>query len=504
MATELSRVATQGSASEYEAWSRRLQALDGRTWLALDDAARRHSYTAGTAGGTPVSGTRGWLGSSLDEPTGLVATVTSMHVDGRFRQRAVRVLSTGRSPLRPAALALRSLDHVAEIREDAVTALLAHLEFHGAGPSLAVLLAARRRRRSAGALTAVARRLLEEAGPERIVAVLGHSPDRLVRRWSYELGHDHGALSVETLLDVVRGDDDQLLRATAAQWLAELAQPQVLTALLTARSTDARLVALSRLPDQHLPPPTLLPLLADRSSRVRETARWRAKRAGLDAAEWYRRQLIAASGGPRRLAACLEGLAAVGLGADRELAGGHLFHSAPSVRAAAVTAFASLSEAAHVRRELGPLLVDTSPRVAITAARALGRAGATAADADAAWSSDQAWSRRAAWHLSRSGGSWDRVEADLRAACDVDPAFSGLGRSGVRNWLLGQAATTWAPLGDQQRQRLEGLLARAGLTVDQRRTVAFHARIEHSTEPPVDALRGGRRSPARLNLWWRR
>lgn len=504
MATELARVATHGSVFEYETWAHRLQGLDGRTWLALDDAARRHSYTAGRAGGTPVSGTRGWLGSGLDEPTGLVATVTSMHVDGRFRQRAVRVLSAGHSPLRPAALALRSLDHVAEIREDAATALLADLDLRGAGPSLAVLLAARRRHRSAEALAAVAQRLLAEAGAERIVADLGHSPDRLVRRWSYDLGHSHGALSVETLLDVVHGDDDQLLRATAAQWLAESAEPQVLATVLAARSTDARLVALSRLPDQHLPPPTLLPLLADRSRRVRETARWRAKRAGLDAAEWYRGELITASGGPRRLAACLEGLAAVGLVADGELAGAHLVHTAPSVRAAAVTAFASLSEAADVRRDLGPLLVDASPRVAITAARALGRAGATVADADAAWSSDQVWSRRAAWQLSRTGGSWDRVEADLRAACDVDAALSGLGRAGVRNWLLGQAAATWAPLGDQQRQRLEGLLARAGLPVDERRTVAFHARIEHNAELPVDALPGGRRSPSRLSGWWRR
>ena len=504
MAAELARVATEGSEPEYEAWARRLQALDGRTWLALDDAARRHSYTAGTAGGTAVSGTRGWLSSGLDEPTGLVATVTSMHVDGRFRQRAVRVLAAGHSPLRPAALALRSLDHVAQIREDAVTGLLARLELHGAGPSLAVLLAARRRCRSAGALAAVAQRLLAEAGAERIVACLGHSSDRLVRRWSYELGHSHGALSVETLLGVVHGDDDQLLRATAAQWLAELAEPQVLAALLTARSTDARLVALSRLPDQHLPPPTLLPLLADRSSRVRETARWRTKRAGVDAAEWYRRQLTTVSGGPRRLAACLDGLAAVGLGADRNLAGADLVHPAPSVRAAAVTAFASLSDAVDVRRQIHPLLVDASPRVALTAARALGRAGATPADAEAAWTSPQAWSRRAAWHLSRTAGNWDRVEADLRAACDVDPSLSSLGRAGVRNWLLGQAATTWAPLGDDQRERISGLLVRAGLAAGECRTVAFHARIEHSAEPPVEAVQDGRRSLAGLSRLWRR
>lgn len=504
MATELAHVATQGSASEHGAWAHRLERLDGRTWLALDDAARRHSYTATTGSGTPVSGTRNWLGPTLDEPTGLVATVTSLHVDGRFRHRAVRVLAAGRSPLRAAALALRSLDHVAEIREDAATALLAELDVDSAGRALSVLLAGRRRRRSVESLAAVGQRLLATAGAEKIVGDLGHSPDRHVRRWSYELGQRHGALRVETLLETVHGDDDQLLRATAAQWLAELAEPRVLVSLLAARSTDARLVALSRLPDEHLTPPALLPLLADRSSRVRETARWRAKRAGLDTLDWYRRQLIGDSGGPRRLAACLDGLAAVGTRADSDLAAGHLTHAAPSVRAAAVSAFASLSDTSDVRRELPPLLADSSPRVAITAARALGRAGATATDAEAAWASDRTGSRLAAWQLSRAGGSWDRVEADLRVAGDPDPALSGLGRAGLRNWLTGQAATTWAPLDSRQRQRMAALLTRAGLGDEERRTVAFHARIEQSALPREDDESAGGHSRPGPSRWWRR
>jgi HEAT repeat protein len=504
MATELAHVATQGSASEHEAWARRLERLDGRTWLALDDAARRHSHTATTGGGTPVSGARNWLGPTLDEPTGLVATVTSLHVDGRFRHRAVRVLAPGHSPLRAAALALRSLDHVAEIRQDAVTALLADLDVDSAGRALSVLLAGRRRYLSAEALAAVGQRLLATAGAEKIVGALGHCPDRHVRRWSYELGHRYGALRVETLLETLHGDDDQLLRATAAQWLAELAEPRVLVSLLAARSTDARLVALSRLPEEHLTPPALLPLLADRSSRVRETARWRAKRAGLDPLDWYRRQLAGDSSGPRRLAACLDGLAAAGMHADSETAAGYLAHPAPSVRAAAVSAFASLSDTSDVRRELPPLLVDASPRVAITAARALGRAGATATDAGAAWASDQAWSRRAAWQLSRAGGNWDRVEADLRAACDSDPALSGLGRAGVRNWLNGQAATTWAPLDNRQRQRMAALLTRAGMGDDEQRTVAFHARIEQSASPREDDESNGPPSRPGPSRWWRR
>jgi hypothetical protein len=48
----------------------------------------------------------------------------------------------------------------------------------------------------------------------------------------FNLEADHEQCTSALLLKAVRGDEDQLLRATAAQWLAEVAKPQVLAALL--------------------------------------------------------------------------------------------------------------------------------------------------------------------------------------------------------------------------------------------------------------------------------
>jgi hypothetical protein len=106
-----------------------LSSLSGREWLVLDQAARsyRHPYS------TPVSGLRGWLDERLNEHDGFVAAVTSMHVDGRFRERATRALGAVDGPLVATALAVRLLDHVPQVREAAAEALqsanmVAHLE----------------------------------------------------------------------------------------------------------------------------------------------------------------------------------------------------------------------------------------------------------------------------------------------------------------------------------------------------------------------------------------
>ena len=92
----------------WTSWTRWLDECDGRTWLLLDDVAR--AYGPADAYGVPVSGTRGWLSSNLTEPTGFVAAVTSLHADGRIRQRATQVLAGRPGRLRAAALAVRCMD----------------------------------------------------------------------------------------------------------------------------------------------------------------------------------------------------------------------------------------------------------------------------------------------------------------------------------------------------------------------------------------------------------
>jgi hypothetical protein len=64
-----------------------------------------------------------------------------MHPDGRIQQSAVRALVVRAGSLPVALLALRSADHVGQVREAALTGLLAHASVAEAHPALPMLLA---------------------------------------------------------------------------------------------------------------------------------------------------------------------------------------------------------------------------------------------------------------------------------------------------------------------------------------------------------------------------
>lgn len=112
--------------------------------------------------------------------------------------------------------------------------------------------------------------------------------------------------------------------------------------------------------------------------------------------------------------------------------------------------------------------------------------------------------------LTRQAGSWDRVEADLRAAVDSDPQLASLGVTGIQNWLMTSAATTWAVVPDTQRERLRALLETGALNESRTRAVAFHARIRlQSTTRVVDDSRvvkdvAVNPRPSRVRRWLRR
>jgi hypothetical protein len=348
-----------------------------------------------------------------------------------------------------------------------------------------VLLAGRGRQHAQSALASVREALLEQPA-EDLVFTLLRDGSRDVRRWAFVLGHDQDLFTPERLLGVVKSDPDQWVRASAAEWLLPVAHREQLRQLLAANTVEARLVALTRLPDESLGDDDLLPLLADRAPRVREHARWRALRRGFDVTGWYREQVNVPGAPGRILAASLDGLSAVGGPQDLEVFTAHVRHPTPRVRAAALAGVS-----AHASREVAldavvPVLLDVSPRVSSAAARALVRLQAPQAAAEAAWASPQPWSRRAAWRVSRGAGSWDRVEADLRAAADSDKRLASLGLAGVRNWLEMSAATTWAVLSDEQRGRIRDLLETASVDAERSRIVAFHVGIR-SFSPPSTA-----------------
>ena len=456
-----------------------LSSLSGREWLVLDQAARsyRHPYS------TPVSGLRGWLDERMNEPDGFVAAVTSMHVDGRFRERATRALGGVDGPLAAAALAVRLLDHVPQVREAAAdslrnAAMVEHME-----RVMDIVLAGRERRFGNDAIELVESRVRAEVGEETLATMLMASPLLRVRRRGVEMAHGIGLLPVERLREIARTETDQLVLAWCADWLLAAKDVTDLADLLDARSAMIRQVVVLAVADDDLPDDRLLAMTVDRVPRVRESARFRARRRGLDVAGWYRAQLQQDLPG-RTQAAALDGLLAVGDATDLPRFVDALNSSRPRVREVAVRGVTLWASRDDVLRLLPARLTDSSGRVSSAAARALGRLGAPASMASDAWASELRSNRRAAWLLARSGGGWDQVEADLRLAGDEDVELAGLGRAQVSNWLEVRAATTWQPLRAEQRARIAALLETWDGQPGARRVIAFHAGIkfEHSAD----------------------
>jgi HEAT repeat protein len=346
------------------------------------------------------------------------------------------------------------------------------------GAVLGVLLAGRDRQHAPSALVSVQDALFDGIPPAELIERLLSEGNREVRRWAFAQGRDRDLFTPERLLSLVKSDPDQWLRATAAGDLLPVADPVQLRVLLTTNTVEARLVALTRLPDERLSNDDLLPLLGDRAPRIREQASWRTRRRGIDVVAWYRARIAVPGRSARARAAVLDGLAAVGGPGDLAVFRMSLNDGSPRVRAAALTGLRTHASREEAVSALTPVLLDPSPRVSSASARALARLTVPPAVAETAWESPQPWSRRAAWRINRAAGGWDRVEADLRAAADPDPLLASLGLAGVRNWLQTSAATLWIRPDDGQRERIQELLGGSHLAGDMHRNVAFHAGIE--------------------------
>lgn len=497
LALRLAASATEGDADDWLVGADDLEGLDGRSWLLLDQAARSFDY----ATGTPVSGVRGWLRPSAGESTGFVAAVTSLHVDGRFRERATQLLASVDRPVATSALAVRLLDHVPQVRDQALEAITNRLNPAAADITLEVLLAGGERQHASQALAVIRDQLL--AGGEGTAALrqLMASGHRSVRRWAFTTAHDLEVLEEPELIEAAQCDKDQWIQAVCADWLMK-SEPARLVVLLRANSVEARLVALTRVPDASLDNETLEELLVDRAPRVREQARWRARKRQLDVVKVYRR-LVTSERSGRVRAASLDGLATLGDESDLPAIVRQLDDPSARVRAFAVGAIVARAEHGAAVEVLLPVLDDCSARVSAAAARGLARLQVSPALVEHLWEAVRPTTRRAAWRVVRESGGWDRVGADLRAASDSDPQLAGLGAEGIRNWLDVGAATTWASLTDSQRERIESSLMSAHLDDERRRVLAFHAGIKLAPTPTEGSLPSDTSNERRTRRrWW--
>ena len=242
-AAELTHAVVDGQEEEWSRLARELDQLSGRDWLVLDAAARSYRLNYST----PVSGVRGWLEPNLGEPSGLVAAVTSMHADGRFRERAALALAGMSGGIAVSAAAVRLLDHVEQVRTAAsqsITALLvAQPDPDLLVRALDVILAGRDRFQGPSALETLERLGQRMFNKGDYVELLIGASARRVRRHGFKLANELGLLTVPRLLEAVRLEEDQLIVAWCADWLYERAVPGDLQSCST---PDRRSFARSR------------------------------------------------------------------------------------------------------------------------------------------------------------------------------------------------------------------------------------------------------------------
>lgn len=180
----------------------------------------------------------------------LVALVASMHVDGRIRERATRLLAGHRGSVAASAVAVRLLDHVPQVRAVAGEALGGVVDAETTVPALHVALVGRDRLPGRDALAAVETHVRHLVGGDtEFVEMLLASGIRDVRRRGFVLAHAGGVLARERLLEAAQQETDQLVLAWCSDWLLELAEPADLAGLLDARAAVIRQVAVIRAAD---------------------------------------------------------------------------------------------------------------------------------------------------------------------------------------------------------------------------------------------------------------
>lgn len=313
---------------------------------------------------------RGRVEAGLAAPVGLA--VASLHADGRLRERAVRRMAQFPMPVLVPFLVLRAADFVPQVRE-AARAVLANMLFDGPRRSLDA---------AAGMAAVLARRERAGFALAQVRGGIAAAPVAQIEQWLAVRG---------TPVPVRRMAADQATRlplATVARLAGaeadpatrdRLAETAVRGALWTGRHEFIRALALSCSPDvRAIALAGLLRagmaeeaagFLADPSPKVRASARFAARRAGIDVLARYRDLAGGEHAVPGALLGLAEEAARTGAAELVRMIEPRLADPAPRMRAAAVTAL-QLLDAVDVDL-ISPLLADPASPVVRAAADAL-------------------------------------------------------------------------------------------------------------------------------------
>jgi hypothetical protein len=442
-------------AAEYGRTIGALEAWPARRWLALD-AARLDEWSYGAA----FEPSRGWRSAAGPGSPTLLLALAGTHRDGFLRERATRELATRGGSIAAAALAVRALDHVAQVREVARRALDLRQDAAHASVIVPILVAARQREAAAGALEDYLEGLLPET-----LRSLTRSHDTETRRIAIE----SAALTPAELVRIAATDRNTRARLAAAR-RALAKDERTADDLLAVRPATVRALAVSVAADE-LVKPRLERLLLDRSAHLRRAAQSRARALEVDAAALYRDHL------PAR--AAILGLGESGAEDDVDrltpLLGEQ--ETAPT-RRAAVRALGRLASRDVLLAVLPPLLEGLHPSLTREAARQLRRIGFSLAgrDLDRALSSPNVWTRQAALGIALARRGWDTPVAAMTLYNDPDESLREYARSALSSWFARKAASAGAPT-NEQAARLSAALALTDLPPELERRIRFHGSL---------------------------
>ncbi|GAA5122471.1 hypothetical protein [Haloechinothrix salitolerans] len=476
---QLRVVATANHPRRRDWWRRRLSRLPARELVWLDGRARAATWTEG-----PLGPSQTWSAVDLEHPDGLAAAAASLHPDGWLRERAVAAMRRSSRRYVVAFLALRTVDHVPNVRDAALSAVLQRTTVAEGAVCLPVLHALSRRRFGLHALHAYSRALFDRNGLQAAHALLD-SADVATRRAAYAAWLEEGQPAHQTIWKRIRREADQISRQLLCHaYIAAAPVDLVRERLLHGGSVDGRLLALRTLDDADFDETDLRRRLLDRSSRVRDAARVRAAAAGLPVAQTYLRTWRE---GPPAIeaAAVLDGLRETGQHLDPAALQPCLSSGSARIRLAALRLLHTDPE--QCRLLLG-LLHDSSPKVTRAAAHALHHVPSVRyADLADAASSPQPWTRQAAWTVRRALGSWERVHSNLELITSADSDLANAARVDILAWLDHGAARTWTEPTQQQRAVIAAAVQSDILDNDIRRRLAFHAGLPQPALRWVDA-----------------
>ncbi|AIG79140.1 Hypothetical protein AJAP_31590 [Amycolatopsis japonica] len=300
----------------------------------------------------------------------LTTAIAASHGNGRVREVAVtKMLASPRAEMLPFLL-VRMTDWASPVRDAArmgVVRLLHDKPSTYLRPAAETMLHLRRRRRGGFGV-----QQLYAAAHDAPVAVLEQlmcSATSAVPRFAFEVRTRRGDLKLDEMVRLAVTNSDKGLRARAGEAAAREAvwtgRVDVLRKLAACRHGEVRISALTglaRLGHWN----EIAGLLDDRSSLIRALARDAARRTGVDAVDWYRSAVSAASPSLGTIA----GLAESGRQEDGQLLHPLLSHPAARVRAQAVGALRILN--AVPVDSVRPMVEDPSRRVVRAVLKALG------------------------------------------------------------------------------------------------------------------------------------